>query len=561
MCIAVLSTAHPDYKLIIINNRDEYINRPTAAAEWWPAPNEGVFGGRDLLRDVQGTWLGITRTGKVGVLTNYRESKPPLPQAVSRGAIIRKFLTEDVGPVDEFVRRVVNTGVARDAGGFTLVCGRVGERLAVISNRAADQSEVPWIAGGDVVQTVGLSNATFTDRSWPKVTSGEEMGEQGLIERLLKILHHDTLPRLGELEEGAMTPYLPLLPNSIFIPPIGRVSGQSSGSAQPHPLGVDGVYATQKETVVLVRQDGRVRFFERTLYDSNSNPIPLGEGPKLGTASINTTVQGSAPIGKTDINQRLNRSKLRTRLPAPLFTRPRRASIKPPDALELSLPRRLLPRVKGVDVPGGDSDRLGPGEEVPGERDKGAAYLCEDDSAAFVVIVRGLDDVAVAVVVETRAVDASEEDEMVDDVVPDFAWKLVLDRARKAAKKFVKKGRLVGISVALLNLGSDPRNHDSVNLFSAVLAMAASLDVSTEPEMVYLLYEAIRDWWPGCPDRGLSLEDPGPAGRVQLKLTVYHQEPTLTVPEIPVYHKEPSVRTTGHHFSKANVQDSMPPQQ
>ncbi|RMZ81460.1 hypothetical protein DV738_g2251, partial [Chaetothyriales sp. CBS 135597] len=286
MCIAVLSTAHPDYKLIIINNRDEYINRPTAAAEWWPAPNDDVFGGRDLLREVQGTWLGITRTGKVAVLTNYRESKPPVPQAVSRGAIIRKFLAEDVGPVDEFVRRVVNTGVARDAGGFTLVCGRVGEPLAVISNRAADQSEVPWIAGGDdAVQTVGLSNATFTDRSWPK----------GLIERLLNILHHDTLPRLGDLEEGAMTPYLPLLPQSIFIPPIGRKHDASSlangetgkaqgtqanGSAQPHPLGVDGVYATQKETVVLVRHDGRVRFFERTLYDSDSNPIPLGQGDR-----------------------------------------------------------------------------------------------------------------------------------------------------------------------------------------------------------------------------------------------------------------------------------------
>ncbi|RMZ86923.1 hypothetical protein DV736_g5850, partial [Chaetothyriales sp. CBS 134916] len=305
MCIAVLSTAHPSYKLIIINNRDEYINRPTAAAQWWPSPNDHVFGGRDLLRDIQGTWLGITRTGKIAVLTNYRESKPPPLKAVSRGAIIRKFLTEDVGPVDEFVKGVVNTGIARDAGGFSLVCGVVGQKLAVISNRAADQSEVPWITG-DVVQTIGLSNAAFKDRSWPKVTSGEEMmleairanvaakdeGEQGLIERLLKILHHDTLPRLGDLPEAGMTAYLPMLPKSIFIPPLGRRREaalgygetekvqvpEANGSPLPSPLGIDGVYATQKQSVVLVRHDGRVRFFERTLYDNDSNPIPFGEG-------------------------------------------------------------------------------------------------------------------------------------------------------------------------------------------------------------------------------------------------------------------------------------------
>ncbi|RMZ86119.1 hypothetical protein DV737_g16, partial [Chaetothyriales sp. CBS 132003] len=305
MCVAILSTAHPSYKLIVINNRDEYINRPTAAAEWWPSPSDHVFGGRDLLRDVQGTWLGVTRTGKIAVLTNYRESTPPPLKAVSRGAIIRKFLAEDVGPVDAFVKDVVNTGIARDAGGFSLVCGFVGEKLAVISNRAADQSDVPWIAG-DVVQTIGLSNAAFTDRSWPKVTSGEEMmleairanvaakdeGEQGLIERLLNVLHHDTLPRLEDLPKGDMTTYLPLLPKSIFIPAIGRrreaalgnggtekaQAPEANGSALPYPLGVDGVYATQKQSVVLVGHDGRLRFFERTLYDGDSNPIPLGEG-------------------------------------------------------------------------------------------------------------------------------------------------------------------------------------------------------------------------------------------------------------------------------------------
>jgi hypothetical protein len=59
-----------------------------------------------------------------------------------------------------------------------------------------------------------------------------------------------------------------------------------------------------------------------------------------------------------------------------------KASINPPEALELSLPLLCLPRVMGVDVPGGDMERLAlvwewewgpPGELVPGDLDNGGA--------------------------------------------------------------------------------------------------------------------------------------------------------------------------------------------
>ena len=310
MCIALLSTAHPKYKLILIDNRDEFVNRPTARASWWPSPHENVLGGRDLLRDVQGTWLGVTKSGKIAVLTNFREDQPPNPNAISRGAIIRKFLTEEVGPLEDFVKTIVNTGVARDAGGFSLVCGHVGERLAVLSNRAQDQSQVPWIVG-EMVQTVGLSNANFKDRSWKKVNMGEELmlhtirdsinnaeTEDQLIDRFLQLLSHDTLPRNGSTPDGGLETYVTELRNSIFVPPLGRKSmaglsedelraardgesvrlfdGQTSFS--PQRLGVDGVYATQKQTVVLVDQDDNVRFFERTLFDEKSDLLPPGTG-------------------------------------------------------------------------------------------------------------------------------------------------------------------------------------------------------------------------------------------------------------------------------------------
>lgn len=303
MCIAIISTAHPSYPLILIDNRDEYLNRPTAQAGWWAEPHSDVIGGRDLLRKVQGTWLGMTKSGKIAVLTNYREDSTPPLGAVSRGAIIRKFLTEDVGPMDQFVHNVVDTGVARDAGGFSLACGHVGEKLAIISNRAKDQTQIPWIAG-DVVQTVALSNAAFADRSWKKVTIGEEMmlnairahidadeTEDQLIQRLLGVLSHNTLEKDEKADEAGLDGYILKLRESIFVPPVGRKLKEGAGTtiAEVEQLGVSGLYGTQKQTIVLIDREMNARYFERTLFDSNSQSIPFGKGDvdyrfKIGTS-------------------------------------------------------------------------------------------------------------------------------------------------------------------------------------------------------------------------------------------------------------------------------------
>ena len=301
MCIALISTAHPSYSLILIDNRDEYLNRPTASASWWPEPHAQVLGGRDLLRPVQGTWLGVTKHGRIAVLTNFREDGPPPQGAVSRGAIIRAFLTDAHSNTEDFVKKMVASGVSRDAGGFSLVCGNIGEPLAVMSNRAASEADIPWIRP-ETEQTVGLSNAAYGDYGWKKVADGEKMlreairnsvdsgeSEDGFIQRLIKLLSTDTLPRIKE--DRDLETHIRLLRDTIFVPAIGRhvdlhadeiAAGAKQEKAKvvgnKQELGVSGLYGTQKQTVVLVDNSGSVRFFERTLYDSNCNPVFVGQG-------------------------------------------------------------------------------------------------------------------------------------------------------------------------------------------------------------------------------------------------------------------------------------------
>ncbi|KAJ5176190.1 Protein of unknown function DUF833 [Penicillium canariense] len=312
MCIALISTAHPSYSLIIIDNRDEFLRRPTSAPDWWPEPASYVLGSRDLARATHGTWMGVTKQGKVAVLTNYREDK--CAEAVglhSRGRIVNSWLTSPPSEgqtTHSFVQAMVASPEAKQVGGFSLVCGRVNEPLAIVSNRSSDMDQITWVAA-EKNQTRGLSNTSVDDRTWPKILDGERLmqsaieehvqaqeGEETLLQRLLQVLSTDTLPRLPE-GTGVET-YIQQLRKSIFVPLIGadedanQVAEEIAAAhvedemQQPHTNGAlgqnysSGPYGTQKQTILLARPDGRVRYFERTLYDHHAKAVPIGQGDR-----------------------------------------------------------------------------------------------------------------------------------------------------------------------------------------------------------------------------------------------------------------------------------------
>ncbi|MCJ1390536.1 hypothetical protein MMC18_003396 [Xylographa bjoerkii] len=292
MCIALISTAHPKYALILIDNRDEYLSRPTAPADWWEAPNQHVLGARDLQRDVHGTWLGVTRDGRVAVLTNFSDNVGLIHGSRSRGAIVNAYLTEPMEKMlrtEDFVSGLINENNISGVGGFSLVCGRVGEPLAVVSNRTSNTEGVAWI-GTKEGQTVGLSNAAFSDRSWPKVLTGERLmeaaiakavsenfNEDQLIKEMLELLSTDTLPRLeGNEKEDPWTSILKYLRLSIFIPlVVGQMAGNASAdeiaaAKSDNPIIVSGpesgMYGTQQQSVLLFDHHGQCTFFQRSVF-------------------------------------------------------------------------------------------------------------------------------------------------------------------------------------------------------------------------------------------------------------------------------------------------------
>ena len=97
MCIVTFNQhQHPKYKLIIASNRDEFYERPTAQAHFWE-DHPSILAGRDLKE--MGTWLGVTQTGRIAILTNFRDLASERLERKSRGTIVKEFLASEEEPL------------------------------------------------------------------------------------------------------------------------------------------------------------------------------------------------------------------------------------------------------------------------------------------------------------------------------------------------------------------------------------------------------------------------------------------------------------------------------
>ncbi len=237
MCLILFACeAHPKYRLILAANRDEFYDRPTRPAGFWEdAPH--VLAGRDL--QIGGTWLGVTRQGRMAAVTNYRDPASVRAEAESRGILVSRFLLENT-PSEAYLRKVERK---KDAfNGFNLLAGD-RDGLFWFSNRGKEVRPVP-------PGVHGLSNRLL-DTPWPKVRRGitrfkAAIGgpETEIEERLFSLLTDRHRPPDGELPETGVGLEWERILSPIFI--------QSP------------VYGTRSSTVILAKPDGQAVFVEQT---------------------------------------------------------------------------------------------------------------------------------------------------------------------------------------------------------------------------------------------------------------------------------------------------------
>jgi uncharacterized protein with NRDE domain len=163
MCLLMLAwQAHPRYRLVVAANRDEYHERPAAPLAKWPPPAQ-LLAGRDLR--ALGTWLGLDRGRRFGVVTNFRELQRPRLGAPSRGDLIPGYLGATDGAAFPGGAAGFLASLAPRAGeysGFNLLLTDE-DSLWYASNRARPFAR--RLPAG----VYGLANE-FLDTPWPKLT-------------------------------------------------------------------------------------------------------------------------------------------------------------------------------------------------------------------------------------------------------------------------------------------------------------------------------------------------------------------------------------------------------
>lgn len=244
MCLIALAyRAHPEFELVIAANRDEYHARPTAPAGIWDDAPE-VFGGRDLSQG--GSWLALSRRGRLACVTNVRRMAVPDPAAPSRGALVSGFVRGNQ------TARAFSDGVRDRAmafAGFNLLLWD-GADLRYLNNHPRFVSrEVP--PGVHVVSNADL------DTPWPKTeklrhamaawVAAKEEDEAPLLAALA-----DPTPAAdADLPDTGVGLELERLLSPAFI-------------ASP-------AYGTRCTTIVTLRRDGSARFTEWR-FDPSGRP-------------------------------------------------------------------------------------------------------------------------------------------------------------------------------------------------------------------------------------------------------------------------------------------------
>jgi uncharacterized protein with NRDE domain len=242
MCLLLLAVQkHPDYALVLAANRDEYYDRPTAPAAFWDeAPH--LLAGKDLRAG--GTWLGITKNGRIAAITNYRDPASIKTNAPSRGKLVSGFLLGQENP-EHFFERLAQE---KDRyNGFNLIIGE-NDRLYWFSNRGDGLRKLsPGV--------YGLSNRLL-DTPWPKLTRSKEA--------LVRLISEEKNPSQDDLFQMLLDP---TVAGDDQLPDTG-VGIKWERILSPIFI-TSPTYGTRSSTIILIDRQNRVTFTEKTF---NSDP-------------------------------------------------------------------------------------------------------------------------------------------------------------------------------------------------------------------------------------------------------------------------------------------------
>ncbi len=255
MCLILFANnVHPKYKLILAANRDEFYKRSTRPAQWWE-DKTNVLAGKDL--EGGGTWMGISKSGRIAALTNYRKLPITEKYDSTRGKLVTDFLEGNI-PGAEYLPVLEDSKDEFD--GYNLLFGNADELYWYSNKEPLSRRTVLNLqtAPTQIESGIhGISNALL-DTPWPKVEHGKEVlstivNESDQIDpnQLFDMLHNTDLAPDDDLPDTGIGIEFERILSAAFI-------------KSPD-------YGTRISTIILIDNANNVYFNERAFVPESNN--------------------------------------------------------------------------------------------------------------------------------------------------------------------------------------------------------------------------------------------------------------------------------------------------
>jgi uncharacterized protein with NRDE domain len=181
VCLIAMAIGQSErFPWICIANRDEFTHRPTAPMSFWSDHPE-VLAGRDLQSG--GTWMGVSKQGRVAMLTNIRNSALNKgDSSPSRGQLINDFLIHG---------RLPSRSQSAEYSGFNLIVGNLQSLGFHECSNHHLITEMESSSDADFIKSLkpdfySISNGSLHS-SWPKTRKLENS-----LKTVLKLTTSDT---------------------------------------------------------------------------------------------------------------------------------------------------------------------------------------------------------------------------------------------------------------------------------------------------------------------------------------------------------------------------------
>ncbi len=257
MCIVAIAwQLFDELPLVLLSNRDEFLQRPTEPLHQWP--DMPVYAGRDSRSG--GTWLGIhqaldqkrqqessqqmpqalyQRNGRWAAVLNFRDGVQASSDERSRGELVTDFLTSTMSPI-EFARQIS----LQDYAGFNLIVGD-SKQAIIVNNRG--HAPTPLYAGLHVFSN-GQPEASWfkTERLRGRLRQevlpliAENSAPEYWQEAAFSVLSDKTPAPADKLPETGMPIEIEQALSSVYIEPITLVNFETAMPA----------YGTRTQSIV-----------------------------------------------------------------------------------------------------------------------------------------------------------------------------------------------------------------------------------------------------------------------------------------------------------------------